>query len=170
MNCDFLLQLNHRGDHRTVSVTQVTCVGTANGILGQRFWRFSGRDSRKRKKREALGRFTSASPCSAIKVSNTSLDHLLLGKAADWKSIRLYFAAAQIYARKFSTEASCHRRRYCFENKPCSDERNARVENWLLAGPESGPFDKFDLRASWSGHIGVVQSGAVGKRKRVRLG
>ena len=34
--------------------------------------------------REALGRLTSASPYSSIKVSNTSLDHLLLGTAADW--------------------------------------------------------------------------------------
>ena len=33
--------------------------------------------------REALGKLTSASPYSSIKVSNTSLDHLLLGKAAD---------------------------------------------------------------------------------------
>jgi hypothetical protein len=33
--------------------------------------------------REALGKLTSASPYSSIKISNTSLDHLLLGKAAD---------------------------------------------------------------------------------------
>jgi hypothetical protein len=43
--------------------------------------------------REALGRLTSASPYSSIKVSNTSLDHLLLGKAADCKIMRLYLAA-----------------------------------------------------------------------------
>ena len=42
-------------------------------------------------KREALGRLTSASPYSSIKVSNTSLDHLLLGKAADFRIIGLYF-------------------------------------------------------------------------------
>jgi hypothetical protein len=50
--------------------------------------------------RKALGRFTSASPYSSIKVSNTSLDHLLLGKAADGKIIRLFFAAAQICAQE----------------------------------------------------------------------
>ena len=33
--------------------------------------------------REALGRLTNASPYSSIKVPNTSLDHLLLGTAAD---------------------------------------------------------------------------------------
>jgi hypothetical protein len=41
--------------------------------------------------REALGRLTSASPYSSIKVSNTSLDHLLLGKAADWVIIKHCF-------------------------------------------------------------------------------
>ena len=46
--------------------------------------------------REALGRLTSTSPYSSIKVSNTSLDHLLLGTAADWVIIRLCFAAVQI--------------------------------------------------------------------------
>jgi hypothetical protein len=46
--------------------------------------------------REALGRLTSASPYSSIKVSNTSLDHLLLGTAADWVIIRHCFAAGQI--------------------------------------------------------------------------
>ena len=46
--------------------------------------------------REALGRLTSASPYSSIRISNTSLDHLLLGTAADWVIIRLCFAAVQI--------------------------------------------------------------------------
>lgn len=46
--------------------------------------------------REALGRLTSASPYSSIKFSNTSLDHLLLGTAADWMIIGLYFAVGQI--------------------------------------------------------------------------
>jgi hypothetical protein len=50
--------------------------------------------------REALGRLTSASPYSSIKVSNTSLDHLLLGKAADWVIIRYCFAAWQICVRE----------------------------------------------------------------------
>ena len=50
--------------------------------------------------REALGRLTSASPYSSIKVSNTSLDHLLLGKAADWVIIRYSFAAWQICVRE----------------------------------------------------------------------
>ena len=96
MRCDFLIHLDHQGDHPVVSVTQLTYAGAANWKLGQRVWRFSRRDSRKRKKREALGRFTSASPYCAIKVSNTSLDHLLLGKAADWRIIRHCFAARQI--------------------------------------------------------------------------
>jgi hypothetical protein len=43
--------------------------------------------------REALGKLTSASPYSSIKISNTSLDHLLLGKAADCEIIKLYLAA-----------------------------------------------------------------------------
>ena len=88
-----------------VSVTQVTRAGAANRNFGQRLWGFSGRDSRKRKKREALGRFTSASPYSTIKVSNTSLDHLLLGKAADLMIIRLYFAAEQISSGERETHA-----------------------------------------------------------------
>jgi hypothetical protein len=50
--------------------------------------------------REALGRLTSASPYRSIKVSDTSLDHLLLGMAADWEIIRLCFAAWQICFRE----------------------------------------------------------------------
>ena len=49
---------------------------------------------------EALGRLTSASPYSSIRISNTSLDHLLLGKAADTAIIRLYFPAGQISVRE----------------------------------------------------------------------
>jgi len=50
--------------------------------------------------REALSGLTSASPYSSIKVSNTSLDHLLLGTAADWVIIGLYFAVGQICVRE----------------------------------------------------------------------
>ncbi len=50
--------------------------------------------------REALGRLTSASPYSSIRISNTSLDHLLLGTAADWVIIRLFFAPVQIGVRE----------------------------------------------------------------------
>jgi hypothetical protein len=50
--------------------------------------------------REALGRLTSASPDSSIKGSHTSLDHLLLGTAADGMIIKLSFAAGQICARE----------------------------------------------------------------------
>jgi hypothetical protein len=50
-------------------------------------------------KREALGRLTSAPPYSSIKVSDTSLDHLLLGTAADWVIIRLCFAAGKSMLR-----------------------------------------------------------------------
>ena len=46
--------------------------------------------------REALGSLTSASPYSSIKVSDTSLDHLLLGTAADCVIISLCFAAGQV--------------------------------------------------------------------------
>ena len=49
--------------------------------------------------REALCRLTSASPYSSIKISETSLDHLLLGKAADWVIIKLCFAAGKSVLR-----------------------------------------------------------------------
>ena len=39
-------------------------------------------------------------PYSSIKVSNTSLDHLLLGKAADEMIINLCLTAGQIFVRK----------------------------------------------------------------------
>ena len=49
---------------------------------------------------EALGNLTSTPPYSSIKVSNTSLDHLLLGKAVDETIIRLCLTARQICVRE----------------------------------------------------------------------
>ena len=76
---------------------------------------------------EALGRLTSASPYSSIRISNTSLDHLLPGKAADRGIIRLYFPAGQIFARE--------RSRLTGNWEPVSEETvSPELAQWIQAG------------------------------------
>lgn len=147
---------------------ETTCVRQGLSWSANALWRKTdGRGHADAGEGEALGRLTSASPYSSIKVSNTSLDHLLLGKAADRAIIRLYFPAGQIFAReRYRLTGNRERVSEKTVYQKLATWQPALAANSLCRKAEQGIVTRLEVHGGNSGH----ESSHYGRRSDRVLG